>query len=210
MALITKDGTRQIRTNINESELQSGSWNGLYTDAPDSFELSDITLDGVQLVREHYNVPVYFNSTGRSPQQNTAIGGASKSKHLFSFEDSNVEAIDWRFKDQNTVGSAGNLASIDYYNQVKNQKGVLYDKLVAKGIKGFGLYDNFNHTDSRNQTRVSLWDNSTKKKSYTESLTSSFQNNEDGVLDWQKSITVIVIIIILIAIGTLLYFKLKK
>jgi len=210
MALITKGGTTQLTTNFKESEMQSGSWGKGFLDAAESFDLSDNTINALQIIRNHYNVAIFINSTGRSPQHNMAIGGASKSKHLFSETSPNVLAIDWRFQDQNTAGSAGNIASIDYYSQVKNKTGVLYNQLVSAGIKGFGLYDNFNHIDSRSQTSVSVWDNSTKKKSYTESLSSSFQNNEDGFLDWKKSIINTSIIVLLIIAVLIWWFKFKK
>lgn len=208
MALITKGGTAQIRTNFNESELQSGSWNGIYTDAPDSFELSDISLDGLQAIRTHYGIEVFVNSTGRSPYHNTAVGGSKGSFHLFDILDLDVEAIDWRFKDQNIEGSAGYNASIDYYTQVKNKKGILYEKLVSIGIKGFGLYDSFNHIDSR--TYLAHWDNSTKKKSYIEAITSTYTNNEDGFLDWKKSITTTSIIVLIIIAVLIWWFKFRK
>ena len=38
----------------------------------------------LQIIRDHYNKPVYINSGWRSPEHNKAVGGASSSQHLYA------------------------------------------------------------------------------------------------------------------------------
>ena len=210
MALITKGGTSQIRPNFNESELQSGSWRNGFTDAVDSFELSDNTLDALQFLRDHYGVAMGVNSTYRSDLHNASLtGSASLSFH--KLKKAIVRATDFHFIGAHIKGSKAHLADIDYYHQINNKKGVVYDTLVnTYKIKGLGLYDNFNHIDSRVQSGVNFWDNSTKKKSYIEAITSTIQNNEDGVLDWKNSIITTGVIILIIIAALIWWFKYKK
>jgi len=207
MALITKGGTKQIRTNFNEHELRSRSWEKGFLDAPESFELSDITLDGMQIIRNYYNVPMIPSSTLRSDLHNSLTPGAS-SGSFHKLKNGKVHAVDWEFEDQDIEGSEGYNASIDYYNQMKNKSGALYSQLKAIGVNGIGLYDNFNHTDSRSYT--AFWDNSTKKKSYIEAITSTYSNNEDGYIDWSNSIITTSIIIVVLIVLLIWWFKFKK
>ncbi len=141
--ILYKNSNRQITKNFTEKELFSKS-----PDAPDSHDLSDRAINGIQIIRDYFGVPVYVTSTYRTEQHNKSIGGASNSQHLKS------TAIDGTFKDDAIMAK--------YHAEIESQ-GPLYQKLIAAGILGFGLYDNFFHIDSRAVATPVVWDNRKKK-----------------------------------------------
>ena len=143
MATITKGDTSYISANFTAAELYSKS-----PDAPNSHYLSDEVIKGAQIIRDWVGEPVYINSSYRTAAHNASIGGASNSQHLVG------NALDLSFKTEN----AKNLVINDIAT-----KGQLYQKLKFNAIRGFGLYDNFVHIDSRTATNPVIWDNRKKK-----------------------------------------------
>jgi uncharacterized protein YcbK (DUF882 family) len=49
---------------------------------PSSF-ISEELIEELEYIRTYFNAPVKINSGYRCPQHNSAIGGASKSQHMF-------------------------------------------------------------------------------------------------------------------------------
>jgi hypothetical protein len=146
MATICKDGTRQITKNFIESELYSKS-----LDAPQCHFLDDVTIQGLQIVRDHFNAPIRVTSTLRTAAGNALVDGKSNSRHLAP-----ASAIDFQFINNND----GILKQ--FYEDFKC-KGPLYRKLRAKGINGMGVYKTFIHIDTRNRSVQSFWDESAGK-----------------------------------------------
>ncbi len=140
--IIRKNSNRQITKNFKERELYSRS-----LDAPDEHYLSDNAVRAVQIIRDFFGVPVIINSTYRTKRHNASIVGASRSQHLYG------NAIDFTFEDKKYLDL--------YYAQIVN-KWELYDLLKMAGVRGFGMYDNFMHIDTR--LAPAFWDNSSKKK----------------------------------------------
>ena len=138
--LLFKNGTRQITNNFTEHEL--------FTKAPgvDSHELSDKTINGVQIIRDYYGIPVYIDSSYRPIWYNRLWGSEDTSQHILK------TAIDFTFRNSHYQ---------KMYNSEIDNRGPLYHKLVAAGIRGFGLYNTFGHIDSR--ANYVFWDERKKK-----------------------------------------------
>lgn len=143
MATITKGDQTYISANFTADELYSKS-----PDAPQSHYLSDTTIKGAQIIRDWVGEPVYINSSYRTAAHNAAVGGGTASQHLTG------NALDLSFKTE----AAKQIVLDDFA-----QKGLLYQKLKFNGIRGFGLYDNFVHIDSRPTVDAVRWDNRKKK-----------------------------------------------
>tara|TARA_R100000406_G_scaffold38523_1_gene25599 strand:- start:1428 stop:2174 length:747 start_codon:yes stop_codon:yes gene_type:complete len=147
MAHICKDGTRQITKNFNEKELYSKS-----LDAPECHFLDDRVINGLQIIRDHFNAPIRVTSTMRTPLGNDLVDGVDNSRHL----PPNARAIDSQFI-QNP-----DLYLQQFYDDFKC-KGPLYRKLRANGINGIGIYKTFIHIDTRSTSQKSFWDDSAGK-----------------------------------------------
>lgn len=184
---IHKDSTAEILPHFQEKEFFSKS---PYASNP--HYLDDDVIKGIGIIREYFNSPMMITSTFRTPLHNSLIGGGSRSQHLVG------RAIDFSFEDP--------TAHDRYYTEISSE-GPLFKKLREARISGFGLYDNFNHIDSRETGSekdvygsCSYWDNSSKKKSMLASLGSTLANTEDGYLDWIRIIRASVLLLIAILI----------
>jgi hypothetical protein len=156
VATINQNGTAQIRDNFTEQELKSGSWN-----APDSWELSDATLDALQYLRQWSGEPIVVTSTLRTPVHNASVGASSTSQHLTG------NAIDFKWADPQVhdemvgrlrqgIVCSGEVDGIVWSN--------LYERLGGKG-GGFGWYETFLHIDDRGEQGddTIMWDLSNNK-----------------------------------------------
>lgn len=140
--LIHKNSQNKVSANFKESEFYSGSFN-----APDPHELDERLVLAAQIIRDFFGIGVIINSTLRTPEHNSSIGGASRSQHLLG------TAMDFAFADS---------AFLDIFYIEITEQGELYHKLKALGINGFGMYDTFMHIDTRSTS--AFWDNTSKKK----------------------------------------------
>ena len=94
-----------------------------------------------QVVRSWYNKPIQITSTFRSLSTNTlTVGAASSSQHLLG------RAVD--FKIMALDGSVDMKSTEDFHNSIIT-KGELFEELHKIGIRGFGLYENRTHLDTR-------------------------------------------------------------
>jgi len=149
--LLIKGSNRNITANFSEREL--------FSKAPGVQEhnLSDTTINGIQIIREFFGAPIYITSTFRPVWYNRSIGSTDTSQHV------QQTALDFTFRDAKLQAA---------YNHDIETRGPLYQKLKAAGIRGFGLYRTFGHIDSRRV--LTFWDNRKKK------ILS--QNSEDGIM----------------------------
>ena len=90
----------------------------------------------LQVLRDHYGVPISINSGYRSPKHNKAVGGSKNSQHLL-----------------------GKAADIVVEGVSPDDVADTIERLVKEGkmrIGGLGRYKNFTHVDIReNKAR---WD----------------------------------------------------
>jgi hypothetical protein len=128
---ICKDYNYQVFPHFNIHEFYSKS-----PDAPQCHELSDITMQAVNYIREYYGVPVVITSTYRTRYHELVLLGKKTTGQHFE-----GNAIDFKILDK--------AAMEDYQRQVASASGEVFTHLRQMGIAGFGLYDNFNHIDSR-------------------------------------------------------------
>jgi len=128
--IIKKGDTRNVTPNFKANEFYSTS-----PDAPNEHYISDEVIEAAQYLRTYFNTPVNVNSSFRTPKHNAAIGGASRSQHLKG------TALDLSFPNN---PNALLILKQDILNE-----GEIFTKLYSIGIHGFGLYDNFQHIDSR-------------------------------------------------------------
>lgn len=195
---IHKGSNTQIIPFFKEREFFSTSPN-----APDPHYLDDVLIRAMGIIRDHFQTPVIITSTFRTISHNNSIAGSRNSQHLQG------KAIDGKFTDPDTLER--------YYQDITG-KGSLYWKLREAGIKGFGLYDNFFHIDTREEPgeqtdkmgTLTIWDNSQKKNSYLGSLVRSFRNTEDGFTDWIRTIRTAFLLLFLIFTGIVIYNTRKK
>ena len=127
-----------ITKNFREDELFSKS-----PDAPERHKQSLDSIHALQIIREYFKCATQVNSTYRTPQHNEDEGGGKKSRHLIS------EAIDFEF-----IGNNSKECHEQYQKDIENKEGVYL--LIKKFIRGFGLYNGFNHIDSRE--KFAFWD----------------------------------------------------
>lgn len=126
----------------------------------DSFEFSDITLRGAQIIRSFYGIPLVVSASYRTPQHDISKGRSGTGTHTRKL------AIDLDPK-----GSKADDMLYDYHKQILT-KGPLYHELRKAGITGLGLYDGFIHIDSRPEGgkqkdeygTYAFWDNRIEKK----------------------------------------------
>lgn len=154
--LIRKDNTNKVSANFTEAEYYKASFgtNG------DPFDLSDKVINGGQIIRTYFGVPMKVNASYRTSAWDISKGRSGTGQHT------KKTATDFSFVDN------GNTM-LNYHQEIL-QKGPLYKELRKAGINGFGLYDNFLHIDSRPGGSTpdsefgpfSFWDNRTwtKKK----------------------------------------------
>ena len=162
MATINQNGTAQIRDNFTEQELKSGSW-----DAPESWELSDATLDVLQYLRQWSGEPIVVTSTLRTPLHNASVGASSTSQHLTG------NAIDFKWADPQVHDEmVGRLRQAlmcqgDLENVNPADNSVWSTQYLLMGLKGggFGWYGTFLHIDDRGGEGddTIMWDLSNNK-----------------------------------------------
>lgn len=91
--------------------------------------------ENLQVLRDHFGVPITVNSGYRSPSHNKEIGGVRNSQHLF-----------------------GKAADIVVKGKTPHQVKAAIETLIAQGKMkqgGIGLYNSFVHYDVRG--RAARW-----------------------------------------------------
>jgi len=141
--IITKNSNIQLTKNFNAKEFYSHC-----VDVLGSHYLDERLINAMQFIRDYYNVPVFITSSYRSVLCNTIAGGALNSQHLKGL------AIDFDFKNENIQKK--------YINDILNKASIYYS-LLSYGINGIGLYNGFNHIDTRD-SNLQLWNESDIKK----------------------------------------------
>jgi uncharacterized protein YcbK (DUF882 family) len=101
------------------------------------------TLKILQLIRTDLNIPIKINSTFRTKEHNTAVGGSPNSLHL------HFNAIDFSVKGF-TAANYNNLVyrinARCYITSIEFQE---ENRILTPNIMGIGLYPNFIHIDTR-------------------------------------------------------------
>lgn len=105
-----------------------------------------ILAEQLEVLREHFQLPITINSGYRSPEHNAKIGGKDKSQHL--------------------LGKAADIVIEGVSNDdVADAIEFLIDnKMMKQG--GLGRYESFTHYDIRG--KKSRWDKRPKKKEESE------------------------------------------
>lgn len=194
MSFVTlhKDQPFEQFGHFKSSELFSDS-----LDAPKQHELSEITIEALNIIRDYYNIPITPTSTYRTAAHEFSLGKVTLGAHF------RKEAIDATF----TNKSEREIYLRDYNSQILT-KGPLFKLLRRAGINGFGIYnaDNhgFFHIDSRNEPtngkyltdefgNYNFWDDRTDKELPNENLIASAKNfffngygQEDGTKGYGK------------------------
>lgn len=141
MILIQKDSENQLTANFKEKEFFSNS--------PDiggtAHKFDETVIHALQFIRTHYDVKIQVLSTYRTPKHNKDCGGKPSSLHLF------YRAIDWKF-----YGTGAKEAMKQYQEDIEN-RGEVFQTLRKMGVRGIGLYKNFNHIDSRTDKIVPIF-----------------------------------------------------
>ncbi len=96
------------------------------------------TMKCLDMLREYYGEPITINSTYRTPQYNSKIGGKSNSLHLV------FNAVDWTVKSKSDL--KGLYLTLDLWDKTPNK---FYFLPKEKGNLGLGLYPTFVHIDTR-------------------------------------------------------------
>ena len=153
---IRRNSTNKVAKNFTESEIFNASFG---TTGINSFDFSDKTITGAQIIRDYFNEPLRVNASYRTVQHELKKNRSGQGQHP------KKTALDLSFQNENT--------NLKYHQEIL-KKGELYNLLREAGINGFGLYDNFAHIDSRaggNQPdningNFAFWDSrvTTKKK----------------------------------------------
>jgi hypothetical protein len=159
MFVVRKDNSNKLTNNFSEKEVYDAS----FGDVGSQFEISDITLRAWQVVRDYFGVPIKLTATYRTAEWDISKGRSGNGQHP------KRTAIDGAF-----IGSNADETQLKFHAEIDN-KGNLYNSLREMGVTGIGLYDNFNHLDSRdgggkqsdNYGTYAFWDSRTwtKKKS---------------------------------------------
>jgi hypothetical protein len=159
MILVRKGNTSKVSNNFTEKEVYDAS----FGEVGDAFEISDITIRGWQIVRDYFGVPIKLTASYRTKEWDISKGRSGNGQHP------KRTAIDGAF-----IGSNADETQLKFHAEIEN-KGNLYKALRDAGITGIGLYDNFNHLDSRDgggkqsdeYGSYAFWDSRTwtKKKS---------------------------------------------
>ena len=149
MYLVRKGNTNKLTNNFTEKEV----YDVAFGDVGNEFEISDITLNAWQIVRDFFGVPIKLTSSYRTSEHDKSKGRSGTGQHT------KRTAIDGSF-----IGSLSEETQLKFHAEIEN-KGNLYKALKEVGINGIGLYDNFIHLDSRDSP--AFWDERTwtKKKS---------------------------------------------
>lgn len=141
--IITRNSNIQLTKNFNAKEFYSHC-----ADVFGSHYLDEKLINAMQFIRDYYDVPIFITSSYRSVLCNSIAGGALNSQHLKGL------AVDFSFKNENIQKK--------YINDILN-KAPIYYSLLSYGINGIGLYNGFNHIDTRDSD-LQLWNESDIKK----------------------------------------------
>jgi hypothetical protein len=152
--LIKKGDTGGASNNFTKSEY----WNARFGNINESFELSNSVIEGGQIVRDFYGKKMKPTASYRTPAWDKSKGRSGTGTHTRKL------AADYKFLESKEVIK-------DYHQQILT-KGLLFRRLRAKGITGFGLYDTFIHLDARPEGgkqsddfgTYALWDDRTYTK----------------------------------------------
>jgi len=154
---IHENDNNKVSNNFTEKEYYNASYG---TDGS-PFEFSDTTINGGQIIRDYFNVPMKVTSSYRTVKHELSKNRSGKGYHTLK------KASDYVFLDDDTL--------YKYHKEIL-ERGNLYKKLRQAGINGIGLYDNFLHIDSResgntidtNYGSFAFWDNRTWSKKKTQ------------------------------------------
>jgi hypothetical protein len=143
---IHRGSSALIRKNFKEKEV----WTTCGTYRLPFHWISTNTLDGLQVVRDYFGVPMRITSSYRDYVCNSAKSGtANKSKHI------PCQAIDFVFNNKSGTTNANARKS---YEKEIIYKGPLFKKMYAVGVRGFGSYNNGSfHIDSRQNHFCTWW-----------------------------------------------------
>lgn len=132
---INENGTSQLTANFSEKEVWDASFgtDGVMAE----FDIDKEVVDAWQIVRDYFGVPIKFTATYRTKEWDLSKGRSGNGQHP------KRTAIDGAF-----VGPKAEETQLKFHAEIL-QKGELYKALRQKGITGIGLYDNFNHLDTR-------------------------------------------------------------
>lgn len=178
---ISKDKPFETFGYFTAKELYSKS-----IDAPSEHELSLITINAVNVVRQYYGAPMIITSTFRTKAHELALSKVTLGEH------NKKTAIDSTWPNKEDLKNF----MPDYHKQII-ERGPLFQQLRKVGINGFGIYDGFLHLDSRPVPnkgthsdeigQFDFWDSRTKKPELPETFIQTLNNfffsaysNEDG------------------------------
>jgi hypothetical protein len=207
-----KNESVKLGFNFTHKELHPNSNSNLSDqNLPDVIYLTDEVINGLQAIRQFYNVPIKINSTARTAEfQENLKGGATNSKHLSIAPEYLSSAVDWVF-----VNDTDKKYHLDFHNQIL-KNGPLRIHLENLGLKGFGLYDNFNHIDGGQRENLAIWDKRVSTKgnnSYIDSFVGNITNlananqDEDGIEDAKQGLKNNLVFVV---IGLLCFWILVK
>ena len=138
---IHRGGKRDLRRNWNEKEF----WTTCNNYTEDVHWVAAPVIDGLQIIREFYNVPMRQTSKYRNATCNAIKSKATKSQHIY------MRAGDFIW-----IKDAWNTRK--KYEKDITTRGPLFQKLYAAGIRGFGSYDNGSfHIDCRQNNYCEYW-----------------------------------------------------
>jgi hypothetical protein len=157
---IRKGNTNKVTNNFTEKEIFDASFG---TQNINGFDISKNVVEAWQIVRDYFGVPIKLTATYRTKEWDISKGRSGNGQHP------KRTAIDGAF-----LGSNAEETQLKFHAEIE-QKGELYKALRQKGVTGIGLYDNFNHLDTRVEEgkqkdefgSYAFWDSraTTKKKS---------------------------------------------
>ena len=107
-------------------------------DGSDKVLVDDGLVELLQMIRDHFQKPVFISSAYRTERHNRAVGGSPRSQHL--------------------LGKAADIV----VSGVLPLEVAQYAEFLLDGYGGVGLYNNFTHVDVR--TSRSRWDNTSGKE----------------------------------------------
>ena len=113
-----KEGGEQVSPNFRVKEFAC-------SDGAESVFIDPALVEVLQAIRDHFGKPVTVNSAYRTPAKNKAVGGASRSQHLY--------------------GTAADIT----VKGVHPMQVAAYAEQLLQGRGGIGIYKTFTHIDVR-------------------------------------------------------------
>lgn len=121
----------------------------VYREQPD-FHFDFFLWLWIVYIKYFYSGTIRINSTGRTPEHNSAVGGADNSYHLILTEQQAKQmGVQWRPVKAADIQPDNMDKFIDFLRANKAQLRLL-------GIRGFGFYERFVHFDTRPKRTVFL------------------------------------------------------